>query len=111
MNRHDNYNMVNRKSTAINVDVAGYDHILIGNVSWNPRAQHIAKCDTARSSLINNTFAPTAISVSDADFVSTDPSRLFVARDAEGNLPAIDFLVAKKESVLSKLGLGWNIEL
>lgn len=108
MNRHDNYNMVNRKSTAINVDVAGYDHILIGNVSWNPRAQHIAKCDTARSSLINNTFAPNAISVSDADFVSTDPSRLFVARDADGNLPAIDFLVAKKESVLSKLGLGWK---
>ena len=61
--------------------------------------------------MLDNTFAPNAISVSDADFVSTDPSCLFVARDADGNLPAIDFLVAKKESVLSKLGLGWNIEL
>jgi len=107
MNQRDNYNMVNRKTTDEAVDVAGYDHQLTGNVSWSPSKQHLSNCDTNTSTLTNNTFGPTTISVSANHFVSTDASHLFVARDSDGNLPAMDFLVGKQGTSIATNQMGW----
>ncbi len=110
MNRRDNYNMVNRRSTEAgdNIDIGGYGHVLIGNVSWNPNKQDLSNCDSTRCFLSNNSFAPTELPVSESDFVSTDPALLFLPRDAEGNLPHSDFLSSKQESVLSQRNMGWQ---
>ena len=107
MNQRDNYNMVNRKTASEAVDVPGYDHVLTGNVSWSPAKQHLSNCDATTSTLTNNSFAPTAISVVASHFVSTDPSHLFVSRDADGHLPAMDFLMAKSGTTLAAKEMGW----
>ncbi len=108
-----NYNMVNRKNTNEAVDVAGYNHTLVNNVSWTFRdaskGGHLINCDKNTSTLINNSFAPadSAFELSASMFVSNDPSLLFVARLAGGVLPETDFLLGKKGSILAERGMGW----
>ena len=108
-----NYNMVNRKSNEENVDVPGYSHILRNNVSFTftdaSKGGHLINCDAVQCILENNTFAPaeSAVSVTADMFVSTDASTLFAERDAEGNLPEMNFMRAKAGSVLAERNLGW----
>jgi hypothetical protein len=103
-NQRDNYNMVNRQSTAAdgNVDVDGYGHVLIGNVSWIPKYQHLSNCNTDQCTLADNSFAPTQTDITTSYFVSTDSSLMFVSRDIDGNLPETGFLVAKKDTGLPR---------
>ena len=109
-NQRDNYNMVNRRSTTSdgNTDVPGYGHVLVGNVSWNPGMNDLSNCDSASSTLENNSFGPQPIVVTPANFVTIDPSVLFAPRSSDGSLPAIDFLVAKKGHQLEALRMGWK---
>lgn len=109
MNQRHNYSMVNRKSTAAdgNIDVDGYVHILIGNVSWKGNRGDVTAIDTEKCTLDNNSFAPDAFTVTDAMFVTTHPSSLFGSRDAEGNLPQIDFLVGRLGSRIANLQMGY----
>lgn len=112
MNQRHNYSMVNRKGTATtdNVDVDGYDHILIGNVSWKGNRGDVTALDTERCTLTNNSFGPDAFTVADADFVTVSPSSFFASRDAEGNLPEILFLVGKQGRKLTQLQMGYAWE-
>lgn len=111
-----NYNMVNRKSEREVVDVPGYGHELTGNVSYayadGMRSGHLVNCDMTRSSLVNNSFAPadSAITVTGDMFVSVDPAELFLPRDADGNLPRINFLRAKTGSPIAARHQGWATE-
>jgi len=106
-NQRYNYSMVNRKSQSEAVDVDGYDHILISNVSWHDNGKHLTQCDATSSTLTNNTFGPTTMGVISSRFVSVDPANLFAPRDAEGNLPDINFMVAKQDSPIAKAEMGW----
>jgi hypothetical protein len=112
-----NYNMVNRKSEREVVDVPGYGHYLEGNVSYTftdtVRGGHLVNCDPVHSTVVNNTFpAPSSgeapVEVTAEMFVSTDPALLFLPRDADGNLPVIDFLRAAPSSPLATRHLGWS---
>lgn len=111
-----NYNMVNRKSEREVVDVPGYGHELTGNVSYTyadgMRSGHLVNCDMTRSSLVNNSFAPadSAVTVTGDMFVSIAPAELFLPRDADGNLPRINFLRAKKGSPIAARHQGWATE-
>ncbi|MDE6116749.1 MAG: right-handed parallel beta-helix repeat-containing protein, partial [Duncaniella sp.] len=111
-----NYNMVNRKSEREVVDVPGYGHELTGNVSYTyadgMRSGHLVNCDMTRSSLVNNSFAPadSAVTVTGDMFVSVDPAELFLPRDADGNLPRINFLRAKTGSPIAARHQGWAAE-
>ena len=89
MNQRHNYSMVNRKGTATteNVDVDGYEHILIGNVSWKGNRGDVTALNTEKCTLANNSFGPDAFMVADVDFVTVSPASFFTSRDAEGNLP------------------------
>ena len=118
-NQRDNYNMVNRQSATAygNIDVDGYGHVLIGNVSWNPKRLHLSNCDANQCTLTDNSFAPTQTSVTASDFISTAPILMFVSRDIDGNLPKTGFLVAKKDSQIAPSALNerlfneyWRIE-
>lgn len=111
-----NYNMVNRKSDSEAVDVPGYGHTLTGNVSYTftdtKRGGHLVNCDMSLSHLSNNSFAPSdsAVTVTDAMFVSVDPSDLFLPRDADGNLPKMNFLRAKSGTPIALKHQGWAWE-
>lgn len=108
-NQRDNYNMVNRRSTAAdgNVDVPGYGHVLVGNVSWNPTMSDLSNYDAVTGTLENNSFGPQPIVVTPVDFVSIDPSSLFATRNSDGSLPDVEFLVGKKGRQLEALRMGW----
>ncbi|MCR4582077.1 MAG: right-handed parallel beta-helix repeat-containing protein [Prevotella sp.] len=109
-NRRYNYSMVNRKSAAEAVDVDGYDHTLTGNVSWHDNGKHLTQCNQTSCTLTANTFGPAPITVSSSDFVSVDAANLFAQRDAEGNLPNINFMVAKKGSAIAEAAIGWSFQ-
>ncbi|MCR4603968.1 MAG: right-handed parallel beta-helix repeat-containing protein [Prevotella sp.] len=106
-NQRYNYSMVNRKSQSEVVDVDGYDHILTNNVSWHTSGKHLTQCDQTTSTLTNNTFGPTTIAVNSSSFVSVTATNLFAPRDAEGNLPDINFMVAKQGSPIADGEMGW----
>ena len=109
-NQRDNYNMVNRKTTDEAVDVDGYGHVLQSNVSYAPNKNDLSNCSMSASTLINNSFGPDKFAVGASNFVSTSPTRLFLARDAEGNLPEMTFLKGKQGSKLATLQMGWAWE-
>ena len=112
MNQRHNYSMVNRKGTATteNVDVDGYEHILIGNVSWKRNRGDVTALNTEKCTLANNSFGPDAFMVADVDFVTVSPASFFTSRDAEGNLPEILFLVGKQGRKLAQLQMGYAWE-
>lgn len=112
MNQRLNYSMVNRKGTATteNVDVDGYEHILIGNVSWKGNRGDVTALNTEKCTLANNSFGPDAFMVADVDFVTVSPASFFTSRDAEGNLPEILFLVGKQGRKLAQLQMGYAWE-
>lgn len=107
-NQRYNYSMVNRKSVEEAVDVDGYDHILIGNVSYHPNNKHLTQCDETSSTLTNNTFGPETITVGSGMFLSLNPKDLLADRDAEGNLPDIVFMAAKYGTPIATNEMGWK---
>lgn len=92
------YSFVNRKGTALTdaEDVDGYGHIATNNLSYGT-TRIVTTIDRERCTLKGNTFsysddAWVNVAMTDADFVSLRQSELTADRDAEGNLPTINFL-------------------
>ena len=81
----------------------GYGHILKHNVSFtftdSLSGGHLINYDADQCIIEDNTFAPaeTAVEVSAAMFVPTDPVTLFTPRDADGNLPEMVFLRVRSQ--------------
>ena len=95
-----NFSMCNRKSEQEVVDVPGYGHTLVRNVSYAPGNDgHLAMFDETRSTVVDNSFAPVSRQVTASMFVSTDPSTLFAPRLADGSLPYIPFLQPRQPIV------------
>lgn len=105
-----NYNMVNRKNREEAVDVAGYNHFLANNISYNPRENDCTQLDEARSTIINNSFVPNALTLTDADFTSLNEEDLKSARSADGSLPATGFMTPSENSQLSQLKMGYSFK-
>ena len=78
-------------TAAMNVD--GYGHILINNLSYGTSVNNVIKeIDASKCTVVGNSFTYQAGTWTneehaDADFESVDVSILNAARDAEGNLP------------------------
>lgn len=88
-----NYSMRNRKSEQEVVDVPGYGHTLVRNVSFAPgEGGHLGMLDEALSVAIDNSFTPVEREVTESMFLSTDPQSLFLPRLSDGSLPFIPFL-------------------
>lgn len=79
-------------------------------MSWKGNRGDVTALDTEKCTLTNNSFAPDAFTVADADFVSVSPVSFFASRDAEGNLPEILFLVGKQGRKLAQLQMGYAWE-
>lgn len=107
-----NFCMLNRKSVSEAVDVPGYGHTIENNLSFSPRSagQHLIDVNSAACTISNNSFAPTEISVTSADFISLDETLLMAPRNADGSLPDINFLKLKSTSALFAMGVGCSFE-
>lgn len=103
-----NYNLVNRKSAEEPVDVDGYGHFLANNVSFNPRDRDTYKLNLTESTLINNTFGPVEMTVTEAEFISVDAEQLTMERKADGSLPDITFMVPVGGSAIALDGMGYT---
>lgn len=103
-----NFNMVNRQSVAAATDVAGYGHIMVGNLSHSPRRYHQTNVNTLDPYLTDNSFAPSTTVSIDSDFLSVDPALLFTERNADGNLPVIDFLRPADASSFATKRIGYS---
>ena len=107
-----NYCMLNRKSIEEAVDVAGYGHILTNNLSYSPRSagKHIIDINESRCQIANNSFLPTAMTLTEADFLSLDAGQLTAERKADGSLPDITFLQPSESSRLYAARIGYSFE-
>lgn len=103
-----NYNMVNRKSAEEPIDVEGYDHYLANNVSFDARESDYKALDKTRSTIVNNSFGPDILDISESDFKSVDTNELTEKRQEDGSLPLIDFMHPADNSVLSELAMGYS---
>lgn len=104
-----NFCMLNRKSVEGDPEnVDGYGHVLENNLSYSPRTTdaHIISVDMDSCQLKNNSFF-SALTLSDADFVSLDESQLVAARKVDGSLPDITFLQVNPNSLLAYWKLGY----
>ncbi|MDE6393884.1 MAG: pectate lyase, partial [Duncaniella sp.] len=93
------------------VDVDGYDHLLVNNLSYKPTLSG-AECvnfDLSLSSAINNTFLPD-IQLADKDFESLDAGQLLRARNADGSLPDITFLKLKPSGAAYQAKIGYQFD-
>ncbi len=106
-----NFNMVNRKSIEENVDVDGYEHSLLNNVSFFPTTsgEDCININVNLSTLSNNTFDG-SVKVKSTDFKSLDASELLLRRKPDGSLPDIDFLKLNGQSEAFKSRVGWEFE-
>ncbi|MEO7311202.1 MAG: hypothetical protein ABIX01_12445 [Chitinophagaceae bacterium] len=98
-----NYNMLNRLADN-KTDVPGYHHIMKNNLGFAARSAEYANINTDSSDVTNNYFN-LPVKVSEADFISLDQSQLTAPRQADGSLPAIDFMKLKPGSALIDLGV------
>ncbi len=100
-----NFNMVNRESPESgNINVNGYNHILINNLSYSARVNETSYIDSTQNTLENNTFYNNEISVSKDDFVSLDESLIVLPRNEDGSIQETDFMRLKPTSKLIDTG-------
>jgi hypothetical protein len=99
-----NFNMVNRKSVAEDVDVPGYGHELINNISFKPRrsGNDLINLDALLSTDQNNSFTIPVIAANDDDFQSLDATELERPRKVGGSMPDIDFMTLKTDKFVDK---------
>ena len=101
-----NFNMVNRKSVAEAVDIAGYGHHVQNNISYLPRSSgadilNIDESSDSASLNTNNSFS-VPISAGDNDFNSLDINELTLPRKADGSLPDMDLFTLKSDRFVDK---------
>lgn len=102
-----NFNMLNRPSRedTENINVDGYDHVLINNLSYQRgfAFRHVSNVDTERSTFETNSWQLTG-SLSDSDFESLDIDLLTSPRKENGSLPDVDFMRPVENSRLVDAG-------
>ena len=84
-------------------DVDGFGHTLRNNVAYKGRAG-ISRIDLSKCDLANNSFT-LDLEIRDKDFANLDEGELVRPRQANGDLPAIDFLRPSQGSVLIDKGV------
>jgi hypothetical protein len=81
------YNLLNRLDDPYS-DVSGYKHVLKNNIGFDG-GREVENLDTSQCELSGNIFGD---GLSDSDFLGLDEAQLMAPRQADGSLPAMDFL-------------------
>ena len=86
--------MLNRKNITEKVDVLGYNHVLLGNISFMPKVikADIVDIDKSKCTVMDNSFCSNDYILTEEDFESLDESLLVSPRKIDGGLPEITFL-------------------
>ena len=102
-----NFNMLNR-SADYTADVAGYDHEMKNNLGFGARSTEYSNLNTALSNADTNYFN-LPVTVNTSDFLSMDQTLLMAARQADGSLPAVNFmkLVSGSDVIDKGLNIGY----
>ncbi|MFB6343279.1 T9SS type A sorting domain-containing protein [Saccharicrinis sp. FJH62] len=88
-----NYNMVNRESPeSDNINVNGYDHVLVNNLGYKARSSETAYIDLSQNTLLTNSFDNSSVTVSDADFLELNEYYITLPRNLDGTIPDNDFM-------------------
>ena len=105
-----NFCMLNRKNIAEKVDVLGYNHVLLGNVSFMPKriGADIVDIDKSKCIVRDNSFYSDNCILTEEDFESLEESLLMSPRKVDGKLPEITFLRPVKSSWLYSSRLGYT---
>lgn len=88
-----NYNMVNRESRySDNINVNGYDHVLVNNLGYKGRSSETKYIDLSQNTVVTNSFNNNAVSVSDDDFIELNEYYITLPRNADGSMQETDFM-------------------
>lgn len=103
--------MVNQKAWDDAVDVDGYNHVLINNLSLSGVKGDYTQIDLSKCTIKNNSFLPDNFDPSVSDFENTTNFREMIGtRKADGNLPDLNFLTLKKTSTLYSKQMGYQFD-
>ena len=103
-NNSRNFNMVNRESPeSQNIDVDGYDHVLINNLGYDGRSGETKHIDASLNILTTNSF-DSNIELTEEDFFSIDETQLLAERKPDGSLPDVEFMTFRPTSNLMDAG-------
>ncbi|MFT3784393.1 MAG: hypothetical protein QM790_20475 [Nibricoccus sp.] len=98
-----NYNMLERKSVTDATDIAGTREVFHYNIAYSGTT--IANDNNPAANKTNNSWTKSGVSVSSADFQSTDASQMTATRPSGNpNLPTITFMHLVSGSDLTGLG-------
>ncbi|HJS00942.1 MAG TPA: right-handed parallel beta-helix repeat-containing protein [Flavobacterium sp.] len=101
-----NYDMLNcvaLNPTDFGTDGPGWNHEMVNNLGFAAKVRELVNIDKSRCVLKNNYF-DLAIPISNTDFLSLDETLLIAPRQADGNLPDVDFLKLAPSSNLINAG-------
>jgi hypothetical protein len=101
-NHNANYNMLERVSTTDATDIAGYREVFHYNIAYTGTT--IANDNNSATNKTNNSWTKSGVTVSSADFQSTDATQMTRARNSDGSLPAISFMHLATGSDLAGMG-------
>ena len=96
------FNMLERVSTTNATDIPGTREVLHFNVAY--AGTIISNSNLPAANVTNNSWTKSGVSVSAADFQSTDASQITRPRNADGSLPAITFMKLVNGSDLAGMG-------
>lgn len=101
-NRASNFNMLERRSRTDATDIPGTREVVHNNIAFMGTA--ISNSALPAANVSNNSWNKSGVSVSAADFQSTDATQLDNPRQSNGSLPAITFMHLVSGSDLAGLG-------
>jgi hypothetical protein len=101
-NRSANWNMLERVSTTDATDIPGYREVFHYNIAFTGTT--IINDNNSATNKTNNSWTKSGVSVTSADFQSTDATQITRARNSDGSLPSITFMHLASGSDLAGMG-------
>ncbi|HVX60688.1 MAG TPA: DUF1565 domain-containing protein [Pirellulales bacterium] len=96
------FNMLEQTSPTNRANVPGTREVLHYNIAYVGNI--ITNSNLPAANVTNNSWTKSGVTVSNADFVSLDPTQMTTARNADGSLPTITFMHLVSGSDLAGLG-------
>lgn len=101
-NKSANYNMLERVSVTNATDIAGTREVFHYNIAFTGTT--ITNDNNPAANKTNNSWTKSGVTVSSADFQSTDATQMTRARNSDGSLPTITFMRLASGSDLAGMG-------
>lgn len=101
-NHNANWNMLERVSTTDATDIPGYREVFHYNIAYTGTT--IVNDNNSSTNKTNNSWTKSGVTVSSADFQSTDATQIDNTRHSDNSLPTITFMHLVSGSDLAGMG-------